>query len=233
VTTADSVHESIKNGILRGEYQSGAFVREEAIAKQLEVSRTPVREAIRRLVSEGWLEAIPNRGSRVVLWTEADVEEVFELRALLEPLLARCAARHVADQQLEELELLATAMEALAARDTPSARDEIAKLNRRFHDIITEAAERPRTEKILHGVAQMPVVRRSFHHYTSTELQRSMSQHRELIRALALRDGEWAAAVMRAHILAARAVHMRGTARDGHTVDRAGSRGIEERHETA
>jgi DNA-binding GntR family transcriptional regulator len=210
LTTADLVYESIKNGILAADYASGAFIREEAIAKQLEVSRTPVREAIRRLVSDGWLEALPNRGARVVRWTEADVEEVFELRVLLEPLVAKRAAERVSDEQIRELEALAAAMEPLAIEASAAAREQITGLNQRLHALIAEAAASPRIQRVLQGLVLVPIARRSFHNYTPAELQRSMGHHRELIRALAARDDEWAAAVMRLHILAARAVHLRG-----------------------
>jgi DNA-binding GntR family transcriptional regulator len=209
MTAADRVYQEIKNGILCGEFASGLFIREEAIARQLAVSRTPIREAIRRLVSEGWLESIPNCGARVVEWSGADVEEVFELRSLLEPLVAKRAAARLSPRQIEELDGLAVAMEALVALGDGVARDEITQLNQRLHQMIAEAAASPRIQRILQSVVLVPIARRSFHNYTAEELQRSMSHHQELIRALKARDGEWAAAVMRTHILAARAVHMR------------------------
>jgi DNA-binding GntR family transcriptional regulator len=213
MSTLQLVHDAIKNGILNGEYPSGTFIREEAIAKQLAVSRTPVREAINRLVSGGWLEAIPNRGARVTQWAEADVEEVFELRVLLEPLAAKCAASRLTGSQLEELDQLQQAMSELAVKKTSAARDKITGLNHRLHAIIAEAADLPRVRRVLQDVVVMPVARRSFHNYNPAELQRSMNHHRELIEALRSRDGEWAAAVMRAHMLAARAVHLRHAAK--------------------
>lgn len=211
-TTVNRVHQAIKNGILNGEYPPGTYIRETAIAKKLAVSRTPIRETIRRLVSEGWLESIPNRGARVVQWTEADVDEVFELRALLEPLVAKRAAGRLSKAQSEELEGLAVVMETLATDGTTAARDEITALNQRFHETLSQVAGSQRIQRILQGVVIVPIARRSFHNYTAAELQRSMQHHREIIRALKANDGEWAAAIMRGHVLAARAVHMRQAA---------------------
>lgn len=210
MTIAERVHDAVKNGILAGDFAAGTFLREEAVAGQLAVSRTPVREAFRRLVSEGWLEAAPNRGARVVEWTESDVDEVFELRAALEPLMARRAAQRICAARLRSLETLAGDMERLAVEDSATARDQITGLNQQFHAHIAEAAESPRIHRILQGVVQVPVARRSFHHYTSEELARSMAHHRELIGAMTAMDGQWAAAVMKTHILAARWAHLRG-----------------------
>lgn len=211
-TAVNRVSQAIKNGILNGEYPPGAYIRETAIAEKLAVSRTPIRETIRRLVSEGWLESMPNRGARVVQWTEADVDEVFELRALLEPLVAKRAASRLSTAQLEELEELAVAMETLATDGNSAALDEITVLNQCFHEILSQAAESQRIKRVLQGVVIVPIARRSFHNYSAAELQRSMQHHRDIIRALREKDGEWAAAIMRGHILAARAVHMRQAA---------------------
>lgn len=215
MSTLQLVQEAIKDGILNGDYPSGTYIREEAIAKRLAVSRTPVREAINRLVSGGWLESIHNRGARVTQWAEADVEEVFELRALLEPLATKSAASRIADSQLDELEELDREMAALAVKGAPAARDKIASLNHELHSIIAQAANLPRVRRVLQDVVVMPVGRRSFHNYTPAELQRSMNHHRELIEALRCGDGEWGASVMRVHILAARAVHLRHAAKSG------------------
>lgn len=210
-TAVNGVYQAIKDGILDREYPPGTYVRETTVADKLAVSRTPIREAIRRLVSDGWLESIPNCGARVVQWTEADLNEVFELRALLEPLVARRAATRLSTIQLERLEGLADAMEKLAVDRSASALDEITALNQQFHEILSQAAESPRVKRILHGVVIVPIARRSFHSFTSAELNRSMQHHRNIIHALAAQDGDWAAAIMRSHILAARAVQMRRT----------------------
>jgi len=207
MTAADRVYGIIKHRILDGHYPAGSYVREAAIGQELALSRTPIREALRRLVSDGWVEAIPHHGARVVAWTSRDVEEVFELRVLLEPQVVRRAASRIEPERLAALEALAGQMEALC--DGAAAVDEIAGLNNRFHAELVAAADSPRLQRLLETIVQVPVSRRSFHHYTAEELESSMRHHRELIRALAAGDGEWGASVMRTHILAARAAQIR------------------------
>lgn len=214
MTAADRVYQIIKKRILDGEYPAGSYVREATIGQELALSRTPIREALRRLVSDGWVEAIPHHGARVVAWTQRDVEEVFELRVLLEPQVVRRAAPRIGDERLATLDGLAGRMEALCARGDDASVDEIAQLNNRFHAELVAAADSPRLQRLLETIVQIPVSRRSFHRYTRDELLGSMQHHRELIRALSLGDGEWAASVMRAHILAARAAQLRPAAGD-------------------
>lgn len=210
MTAADRVYGTIKQRILSGRCAPGTYVREVAIGREFGLSRTPIREALRRLISEGWAEAIPHHGVRVVAWTQHDVEEVFELRSLLEPHVVRRASMRISEYQLDKLRVLAERMQAIAAEGPDaSTLEEIAALNSRFHRCLITAAESPRLQRLLEAVVQVPVSRRSFHHYTFEELQRSMQHHGEIIRALAARDSSWAASVMSAHILAARSAHLR------------------------
>ena len=209
MTAADRVYHIIKQRILNGGYAAGSYVREAAISEELDYSRTPIREALRRLVSDGWVEAIPHHGARVVGWTQHDVEEVFELRVLLEPQVVRRAAKRIGQAQLSALSRFSEQMELLCQQDDESAVDEIAVLNNQFHAELVAAADSPRLQRLLETIVQIPVSRRSFHHYTYEELLTSMQHHREIIRALQHGDGEWAAAIMRAHILAARTAQMR------------------------
>ncbi|MDR5905252.1 GntR family transcriptional regulator [Franzmannia qiaohouensis] len=216
MTAADRVYAIIKQRILDGQYPADSYVREATIGHELELSRTPIREALRRLVSDGWVEVIPHHGARVVSWTQRDVEEVFELRVLLEPQVVRRAASRIDATQLDSLGELACHMEQLCERGDDQAIDEIAGLNNRFHAELITAADSPRLQRLLEAIVQVPVSRRSFHHYSDEELHGSMRHHREIIRALAAGDGEWAASVMRAHILAARAAQLHPPARQAH-----------------
>ena len=141
MTAADRVYGIIKHRILDGHYPAGSYVREAAIGQELALSRTPIREALRRLVSDGWVEAIPHHGARVVAWTSRDVEEVFELRVLLEPQVVRRAATRITPERLAALEGLAERMDSFCARGGEEAVDEIAVLNNRFHAELVAAAD--------------------------------------------------------------------------------------------
>ena len=209
-TMTERAYRAIRRRILDGHFDSHRFLREESLARALEISRTPVREALRRLVSEGWLEQIPHRGARVVAWNHEDAEEIFELRSILEAHAAYRAARRMSAADAERLGELMHSMEQLAYSEDDDARADIAPLNDEFHRIILTAAGSPRLQRLVGVIVQAPMTTRSFHRYDARELMRSMMQHRDILRAILDGDGRWAAATMQAHILAARPVHNRG-----------------------
>ena len=195
--------EVIRDGILRGTYSPGEHLKEEELAAQAGVSRTPVREALRRLIREGLVEHAPNVGTRVIRWTEKELEDVFELRALLEGHAAARAAMEISSEQLAELRRLASEMESLAAQGGEDVHDPIAQRNRSFHRLILEVGGGPRLGDLLSTVVSIPVLLRTFRRYTDHELRRSMQHHRELIESIEAGDGVWARAVMQAHLRAA------------------------------
>ena len=95
--SADRVYDTVRQGILDGTYAQGARLGEADLADSLGVSRTPVREALRRLGSEGLLATLPNKGARVRTWTAGELGDIFDLRALLEGHAAARAATRVTD----------------------------------------------------------------------------------------------------------------------------------------
>lgn len=203
-TATAHVYEAIKQRILEGTYQADEYVRELSIAKELEVSRTPVREALRELISEGWLEAIPHQGARVSTWTERDAKEIFEIRFHLEPLAIHKAATQVDDATLDALKQLTTRMEKLAEQHDDSARAELALLNHEFHRELIAASRSQRLIMVLDSIVRPSTVHRNFQYYHHTDLQRSMRHHREMLDAIEAGNALWAENVMRAHLLAGR-----------------------------
>ena len=105
-TAADSVYRQLKKQIIARCRQPGDRLREETIAKELDVSRTPVREAIRRLTAEGLATLIPNAGARLVRPTREEIVDTYEVREHLECLAARKAAASVTPEQLDALQAL-------------------------------------------------------------------------------------------------------------------------------
>jgi len=210
-TATTKVHEVIKQRILDGHYRGHEYIREANIARELEVSRTPVREALRELVSEGWLEMIPHHGSRVTAWTEKDAREVFELRLVLEPMAVRMACEHMHNDCLVRLEAMASEMEQLTERaDTePSVRNVIASLNHEFHRELIRASGNQRLSAVLESVVRTSVIRRNFGNYDLASLRRSMRHHREILEAITEGSPLWAERVMSAHLLAAKSLHFR------------------------
>lgn len=101
----DSLYAELRRRIMSGVYPPGARLREEHIAEEMQVSRTPVRAALQRLTDDGLLQAAA-RGAIVAGWTQWDVAEVFELRRLLEPHAAGLAAERATPEQIEALDRL-------------------------------------------------------------------------------------------------------------------------------
>lgn len=199
---ADMAYDAIRRRMLAGEFSPGAHLPEEELAAAIGVSRTPVREALRRLHAEGLVEFVANRGAHVASWTDQDLDEIFDLRALLESHGAGLAATRICPEDVERLRMLAESMEAIGADDL----DKVASLNAEFHETVLAAAGNRRLVALLSAVVQTPLVHRTFRHYGTEALQRSFAHHRELVAALSAHDTAWAQAVMRAHVLAARSV---------------------------
>lgn len=199
----DRAHEIIRSHIASGRFSSQDRLREEELAVITGVSRTPVREALQRLSAEGFVELTPNRGARVSSWSRKDVEEIFELRALLESHAARLAAKNADDEQIARLGALADSMLDVGRDGADLAK--VTDLNNEFHRLVLTAGRNKRLVAQLSGLVQVPLVYRTFFEYSPDALRRSLAHHRELVDAIASRDPAWAESVMRSHLLAARA----------------------------
>lgn len=206
---AERAYSIVRDGILLGTYAAGSRLTEQEVVEASGVSRTPVREALRRLHAEGLVNFEPNRGAVVALFELEDAEEIFELRALLEPISARRAAERAAPATIAELRSLAERQLEESTRREPGYLVRIGELNDQFHRLIQTAAESPRLAKTSAGLIEAPLILRTFGQYSRTELQRSADQHLELVQAFEARDALWAHSVMRAHILAGRATYIR------------------------
>lgn len=203
-TALARAYATIRTGILDGRFRPGDRLREEHLAETAGVSRTPVREALRRLATEGLVELTPGLGAFVSSWSVADLEAIFAVRALVEAAVAEQAARHLAAADIDALEALAERMEDLAARRPAGFLDRITGLNHEFHTRIAAACGNDRLAGLLTQTVDLILVHRTFRRYHDRQLVRSMAHHRELVDAFRARDADWAGAVMRAHVHAAR-----------------------------
>lgn len=203
-TSSDRAYEALRQAILHGEFEMGARLGEAELASFLNISRTPIREALRRLGADGLVELESNRGARVASWTSDDIDEIFVLRALLESHGASLAAPLIDDQALDTLEALCHEMEELVGERDGSGVERLNSANREFHDLILRASGTHRLPLLVSSVIQMPLALRTFSRYSDEAMRRSANHHRELVAALRARNHSWAAAVMHAHIMAAR-----------------------------
>ncbi|MEA2177668.1 MAG: hypothetical protein QOG77_965 [Solirubrobacteraceae bacterium] len=210
---SERAYSELRRRIRENAYPSGSRLVESELADSLGVSRTPVRSALLRLHSDGLVELIPNRGAFVARWEEEDLEEIFGLRVVLESHGAALAARKMAPAQVDELKRLAGEMEDALERAAPEYLDRCTDLNNEFHLVVLRAAGNGRLVSLLSGIVDVPLIHRTMSRFTAEEIRRSWTQHRDLIAAMERSDPEWAEAVMRGHLLAARDV-MRQWLRD-------------------
>lgn len=132
------VYTYLREAILDGRYKDGESLTEMKIAEELNVSRTPVREAVRQLELEGLVESIPNKGSIVKGISMKDMEDIYSIRIVLEELAGGWAVENISDEELQELQEVYDLMEFYTPRGDI---EQLAKLNTRFHEIIYSATK--------------------------------------------------------------------------------------------
>ncbi|MFC5815740.1 GntR family transcriptional regulator [Nonomuraea harbinensis] len=201
---AERTYELIRDLLLGSAYKPGDKLTEASLARAVGASRTPVREALRRLHTEGFIEWEHNIGARIPEWSPEDLWDLFTVRAQLEGAVAQRAAHRITAEELEQLRDLSRRMEAMAEQAEPGHLDQIAELNGRFHQIVMNASRNQRLSSLLSALVQVPLVYRTFRQYDRDALSRSMAHHREVLVAFANRDGEWAQSIMQSHIYSAR-----------------------------
>lgn len=203
-TVAARIYGAIKEQIIDGRYPPGARITEQNVAAEFNSSRTPVREAMRQLVADGFALFRPNSGTVVRRWTPEEMRQIFELRAFIESEIAGYAAGRITAAEIAELARIQDNIESGGIDNGSANTGRIGQLNREFHRIIAQASHNERLVSMLASAIEVPIVQQTFRHYTPQRLARSFGHHRELIDALAAHDGAWAKSVMSSHIHAAK-----------------------------
>jgi DNA-binding GntR family transcriptional regulator len=203
-SAADQAYSYVRERVISGDFAAGMRLTEWQIADALGTSRTPVREAMRRLVGDGFLRFQRNYGTFVGTYTAQEIGELFDVRALLESEVAGAAARGISAVQLERLTLLQAQIEERGPDLGRNNLARIATLNRDFHLVIAQASDSPRMVAMLTNAIEAPVVQQTFGRYSEGQLQRSFHHHRELIDAFRAGDSSWARDAMSCHVRAAR-----------------------------
>jgi DNA-binding GntR family transcriptional regulator len=198
--TSASVAEVIREAIIDGRLAPGTRIKEEGVARELGMSRTPVREALLVLQTEGLVDAAPNRGAVVRAHDAADLDDMYGIRALLEGFAARTAAARISRAATRELTASCERFEALPEGDVYA----VVKENLVFHNTILEAAGSARLAQLVRNVIELPLVYKSYIWYSPEQRQISAHYHRQIARALERRDGERAELVMKEHVFEAR-----------------------------
>jgi DNA-binding GntR family transcriptional regulator len=140
------IYSSLRENILSGKYAAGESLIEKRLAEELNVSRTPIREAIRQLELEGLIESIPNKGVTVKGISPKDMEDIYRIRMVLEGLAAKWAIEQITDEEVKKLTEAYDLMEFYTGK---ADIDAISKLNTEFHDIIYAATKSTVLQHIL------------------------------------------------------------------------------------
>jgi DNA-binding GntR family transcriptional regulator len=192
------VYDALRQAIVTGVLTSGERVNEAEIAREMQISRAPIREAIRLLEQEGLLVAVPRRGTFVVRLSRSDVEEVYTLRADVESRAVRQALPHVTEEILAELDALFDQM-----KETANASDIAGLLEAdiQFHRTIIETAGWPRLKKIWESLHPQTLTLYTLSALTDWTPPDHAARHAPVLDALRSGDPERAVSAIREHIL--------------------------------
>lgn len=197
---SEQAYAKIRAHLLSGEVRPNEQLTEDQLAQITGVSRTPVREAVRRLEDELLLVRNDTKRLFVADWSRDDIEEMFALRQMLECHAAERAAERLSAEQIARLEQLNNTLRAaIEERDLPDVA-RFLDANRSFHEIIIDAAHSPRLGQLLAKLVEAPVVLRTARTYSLDDLHQSARDHDELIAAFRTHDPAWARSVMGSHL---------------------------------
>lgn len=196
ITAAERVYQAVYADIQAENLRPGDVVREDLIAKQYGLSRTPVREALRRLLQDGLCER-HGVGVRVSRPTLDQVHEIYPVVSVLEGLAARLSAERLDAATLAELEGLHAIMQGLRDHDDHAA---YVETNQRFHDIILMSTGNPQLISTLQRLRLITVALRRYQLGIGSRMHESSVEHGQLIEAFRSRDGPSAEFAMRQHV---------------------------------
>jgi DNA-binding GntR family transcriptional regulator len=194
-------YEVLQRGIQSGRYPAGSRLKEVELADDLGMSRTPIREAIRRLERDGVVEIIPNRGAAVRSWTAEEVDDAYALRAVLEGFSASRAAVRIDQAGLDNLEQINNELER-RVRESPEDTGPLIRLNAAFHEAITKASQNNRIADVLPQATEAPIAMKQAFWQSARAREFAVVYHREIVEALRAHDAVRAEAVMRSHVFA-------------------------------
>lgn len=201
-TLSSALLDQIRQAILDGTYPAGAQLRQDALAKEHEVSRIPVREALFQLEAEGFVRIVPHKGAIVSGLSLEEINDVFELRKLLEPrLLADSGPR----MTLADIDAMAAMEQAFAKAMATGDIARWGELNAAFHLALYARTTLPRSLAIVTGLLQTSERYTRLQLSQAASLQRAHEEHDELVRLCRARRLSEACALLGAHIEAVRA----------------------------
>ena len=194
------VFQSIRDDILKGKYEENEELRESTLGKELGVSRTPVREALRQLELEGLVKIIPNKGAYVTGITGKDVCDIYVIRSLLEGLCARWATEHITEEQIDKLEEIILLSEYHVNKKKELA-SQVTKLDGEFHEVLYEASNSRILEHVLSDFHNYVQSARKMSVTKQDRAEKSIAEHKEILQAIKEKDADRAEKLANEHVM--------------------------------
>ncbi|CDO88961.1 hypothetical protein AWC29_21915 [Mycobacterium triplex] len=205
---SDLAYRLIRRAIAEGDFEPGSRLVEQRIGEMFDLSRTPVREALRALAADGLVVIERNRGAVVATMSETDIRDQYELRARLESLAAERAATRMDAEGIAELDAAIAdfdaGIELVSSGSLDAGLRRITAANSAFHQGVVEGSRHRRLSALLVHAVDIPLVYQVFRHQTRAESERSNLFHRMVRDAIAAGEPERAGALMAEHILQGR-----------------------------
>lgn len=207
VPLREGVYQALRVAIVEGDLSPGQHLAEQQLAEELGVSRTPVREALRRLALEGFVVMVPRRGAYVGGLSLKDMNDVFELRMALEGLAAYLAAQRITPQEIATLKGLLDQLEAAIAS---GIREDVIDADTRFHALIYSASRNRRLINIVGNLSDQIQGFRLQSLFAPGRLKDTVREHKKLVMALERRDSAEARKLAVRHIREAEVSLLKG-----------------------
>lgn len=191
------VFETLREAIISGRLKPGERLMEVQLAEEMGVSRTPVREAIRKLELEGFVVMVPRKGAYVADISLKDIADVFEVRAALEGLAAALAAERITEEELEQLErLLVQLAEKIEKNDLTG----LIEIDTQFHEVLYRACRNAKLVQILGNLREQIQRFRATSLASPGRMKFALDEHKKIVEAVSERNVELARALAQEHI---------------------------------
>jgi DNA-binding GntR family transcriptional regulator len=199
-STADRVYQTLVLEIRSGALRAGDRLGEEAVAQRLGCSRTPVREALSRLLSRGLAELGPGRVLTIRQLSRAQIVQLYEMRQILEGAAARLAAKHASRAEVESLREMLATQARLSRQSGPKAIQALSTQNSEFHHALVEAAHNPYLQDMSQRMEESLWLLGSTTYAAKGRAPQALKEHEDLVQAIAEGDETMAEQLARDHI---------------------------------
>ncbi len=194
----DKIADFIRDLIISGDVKPGEKLTEESISKQLGISRTPLREALLKLQSEGLVKVLPRRGAVVEEISKEDANETYLIKSVLEALAGKLAVENITQDEIEKLIEINNEIQKIS-KSRKQDYNQILKLNSEFHRIIINASKSPKLIKYIEELRKLTLRYNSMYLALLDHINDSILEHEKIIKALKKKDGEQVESLIKKH----------------------------------